>query len=184
MHRRRVESNQKLQPGTQRDHDGDMDISAGDYIYDTYVLATAPSSASFILDTLSPNPSDVGYLIIAPSDRDVWEAYIDDLPTSDEDANSDSDDSNAEDYYGADYPEDELSEDDEFDRGAAVYGYRGGAGAESDGDRDVDGYDSDRGVWSEGEGSEGEVERMMNPFKCGHRNGSGGQTSGGVMVRY
>ena len=162
MHQRRVASN--LQTSTMpqpldKDIDDDTEMADGDYVYDTYILA--PSTSSPPTATAS---SDVGYLIIHPSDRELWETYIDDVPTGSEEENShdDDEDENAEDYYGADYPEDELSEEDEFDRGA--YGYRGGFGEESDGD--------ERGVWSEEEDAEeGEVGRMMDPFRAGSMGG-------------
>lgn len=43
----------------------------------------------------------------------------------------------AEDYYGNDYPEDELDSDDEFDRKA--YKYRNGASDDEEFDKDFDG---------------------------------------------
>lgn len=43
----------------------------------------------------------------------------------------------AEDYYGNDYPEDELDSDDEFDR--EVYKYRNGASDDEEFDKDYDG---------------------------------------------
>jgi len=42
----------------------------------------------------------------------------------------------AEDYYGNDYPEDELDSDDEFDRKA--YNYRNGASDDEEFDKDFD----------------------------------------------
>ena len=163
MHRRRVESNRKLASQTQQTDgaDGGMDMSDGDYIYDTYVLAPNPTASLTDLNSIpAPFTEDIGYLVISPEEQETWETYID-LQGSDSEAdqtNTDDEDENAEDYYGADYPEDELSEDDEFDRQA--YGYRRGAD-ESDGD----GYesdDADEAAWSDGEQ---DVEAMMNPFK-------------------
>ncbi len=43
----------------------------------------------------------------------------------------------AEDYYGNDYPEDELESDDEFDR--EVYKYRNGRSDDEEFDKDYDG---------------------------------------------
>jgi hypothetical protein len=63
----------------------------------------------------------------------------------------------AEDYYGADYPSDELATDDEFDRGGAAYGYRARRGS-NDEQYDLD-NDDDEITWSDEEDM-----RMMNPF--------------------
>ena len=48
----------------------------------------------------------------------------------------------AEDYYGADYPEDEVDEDDEF--GVDVYKYRKDASDDEE-------WDADNAVWSDEE---------------------------------
>jgi hypothetical protein len=63
----------------------------------------------------------------------------------------------AEDYYGADYPSDELASDDEFDREGAAYGYRARRGS-NDEQYDLD-NDDDEPTWSDEEDM-----RMMNPF--------------------
>ena len=49
----------------------------------------------------------------------------------------------AEDYYGNDYPEDELDSDDEFGRN--VYKYRSNVSEDEE-------YDQDLGAWSEDDG--------------------------------
>ena len=48
----------------------------------------------------------------------------------------------AEDYYGNDYPEDEVESDDEYDRGA--YQYRRGGSDDED-------YNADAEAWSDSE---------------------------------
>ena len=48
----------------------------------------------------------------------------------------------AEDFYGNDYPEDEMDSDDEYDRGA--YQYRSRASDEEE-------FDADRNSWSHDE---------------------------------
>ena len=48
----------------------------------------------------------------------------------------------AEDYYGADYPEDEVDTDDEYDTGA--YNYRHNASDDEE-------YGSETGAWSDDE---------------------------------
>jgi hypothetical protein len=62
----------------------------------------------------------------------------------------------AEDYYGADYPEDEVDDDDEYDRG--VYKYQNGASE----DEEWDLKGNDDGAWSDDDGES--------------RNFSGGRT--------
>jgi hypothetical protein len=79
------------------DEDTAMD-SDSEYVYDTYVLAPAPTS----LDMQDPVnnkkeplvvPSNVGYLIITEDDEQLWEAYIHDLEGSDSEP-TDEDDEN------------------------------------------------------------------------------------------
>ncbi|KAK4985604.1 hypothetical protein LTR50_005869 [Elasticomyces elasticus] len=121
------------------DSDVDMDAASddGEYVYDTYVLSAAPQSLN---DALESAPgSDVGYLVITEEDEKFWERYIEDDSDSGKDWNSEEEDENAEDYYGADYPEDEVASDDEFGEGA--YGYRHGG--------------SDDEEWDTREGSSG-----------------------------
>ncbi|KAK5135492.1 hypothetical protein LTR08_005127 [Meristemomyces frigidus] len=113
------------------------DAEDGDYVYDTYVLAPV---AEGVAGGDSAKPwGDIGYLIITEDDQSAWEAFIED-DASDRDGDSDDEDENAEDYYGADYPEDELASDDEFDRNA--YGYR------RNGDSDNEEWDEDTGDYS------------------------------------
>ncbi|KAI4147553.1 MAG: hypothetical protein LQ340_005497 [Diploschistes diacapsis] len=50
---------------------------------------------------------NIGYLIIRPSDEEAWEVFLSDSEGSDEEEWEGEDDSNAEDYYGNDYPEEE-----------------------------------------------------------------------------
>ena len=123
----------------------------GDYVYDTYILAPSDSSGTAQVDTESLL-ENVGYLVITAEDQSLWEAYLE-APPSDNDENSDEEDENAEDYYGADYPEDEMASDDEFDRGA--YRYRRHAGS------DDEEYDEYTGAYSDG----GESDSVTNPFK-------------------
>jgi hypothetical protein len=79
------------------DEDTAMD-SDSEYVYDTYVLAPAPTS----LDMQDPVnnkkeplvvPSNVGYLIITEDDEQLWETYIHDLEGSDSEP-TDEDDEN------------------------------------------------------------------------------------------
>jgi hypothetical protein len=79
------------------DEDTAMD-SDSEYVYDTYVLAPAPTSLD-VQDAVNNKheplviPSNVGYLIITEDDEQLWEAYIHDLEGSDSEP-TDEDDEN------------------------------------------------------------------------------------------
>jgi hypothetical protein len=148
-----------------KDQDDDtMMDSDSEYVYDTYVLAPVPqpsnpSPPSASNPATEETPTNIGYLIITEADAPLWETYMHDLEGSDSEP-TDEDDENAEDYYGADYPSDELATDDEFDRGGAAYGYRARRGSNDEqynlNDNDDD---EDEITWSDEEDM-----RMMNPF--------------------
>ncbi|KAF2215243.1 hypothetical protein CERZMDRAFT_94657 [Cercospora zeae-maydis SCOH1-5] len=141
IHQQRVaQSSAPLSRSPQTD-DASMD-EEGDYVYDTYVLATTSGAAQIDAHDVG----NVGYLIITEEDQAQWETYMDDDLSEEEP--SDEDDENAEDWYGADYPDDEVASDDEFDRNA--YGYRAGG--------------SDNEEYEEHTFSEDEYERQLNPW--------------------
>ena len=89
-------SHSRVAPSKVAEEDTAMD-SDSEYVYDTYVLAPAPTS----LDTSGPIdvhktlsiPSNVGYLIITDDDEQLWETYIHDLEGSDSEP-TDEDDEN------------------------------------------------------------------------------------------
>ena len=97
LHEKQVPASpSRVAPPKEVDEDTAMD-SDGEYVYDTYVLAPAPTS-------LNPNdpvevhktlaiPSNVGYLIITEDDEQLWETYIHDLEGSDSEP-TDEDDEN------------------------------------------------------------------------------------------
>ncbi|KAF2766080.1 hypothetical protein EJ03DRAFT_318383 [Teratosphaeria nubilosa] len=105
----------------------------------------------------TPNAGAIGYLIISEDDESVWEKFME-AAESEGAFETDDEDENAEDWYGADYPEDEMAQDDEFGRGA--YGYREGGGS------DCESWDGkeEEGVWSDGE-EEGGLEREMRAWR-------------------
>ncbi|KAF2420313.1 hypothetical protein EJ08DRAFT_738662 [Tothia fuscella] len=111
-----------------RGSDEDMDMDDvdddGDYVYDTYqrhfISANSPASVDEM--------ASIGHLVITEEDQELWQTYIDD--DEDEKFDTDDEDSNAEDYYGADYPEDEVDDDDEFDRNAYKYRNKGASDEE------------------------------------------------------
>lgn len=134
------------------DQDGDADMEdEGDYVYDTYILAPSPSDGA-VQTTAYDALGNVGYLVITEEDQDVWETYLEDEP-SDKDWNSDEEDENAEDWYGADYPDEELASDDEFGRGND-HGFRAHGAA------DDEEWDEDTGNFSDEE-----YDRQMHPWK-------------------
>ena len=97
-------------PATTTDEGEAMDLDTDDYVIDTYVRETLlPDSAG----NLPTATGSVGYLVLAAEDEDWWAHGSDE---SDKEFDTDDDDSNAEEYYANDYPEDELSDDDEFGR--------------------------------------------------------------------
>ncbi|KAF1357199.1 hypothetical protein EJ07DRAFT_181377 [Lizonia empirigonia] len=106
----------------QRDSTTAMDLDEADYVIDTYIRESLPSSTSGSL------PASLGIvgLLVLPASDDAWWCGTD----SSDSPGSDSDDSNAEEYYANDYPEDELSDDDEFGRDPYKRGHRRGSDEE------------------------------------------------------
>ncbi|KAF2126158.1 hypothetical protein P153DRAFT_388904 [Dothidotthia symphoricarpi CBS 119687] len=100
-------------------HGDAMELDTDEYVYDTYVREAIMPDA--------PEPSGtVGFLVINEADEEFW--YGDD--ESDREFDTDDEDENAEDYYANDYPEDEMSEDDEFGRDLYQKKYRIGSDEE------------------------------------------------------
>ncbi|KAL4927383.1 Iwr1 domain-containing protein [Aspergillus undulatus] len=117
---------------TKREDGGDSDE---DYVYDTYIRHPLPESG-LLTDPLSDladdqeawlrhhgidtNRQDVGVIVITPEDEAYWEDFAED--TDDEDRwDSEDGDSNAENNPAFDYPDEELSWDDEEDDAPAAY---------------------------------------------------------------
>ncbi|RDA84530.1 hypothetical protein CP532_1496 [Ophiocordyceps camponoti-leonardi (nom. inval.)] len=92
------------------DDEGDDD---GDWIIEEYVRIPANSVAMDVL------PSDIGVLVLRDDDENLLFFGSQD---DDEDEAEDDEDENAENHYTADYPEDEVESDDEYD--IRPYGYR------------------------------------------------------------
>jgi hypothetical protein len=102
------------QDGVSNDVDA-MDVDS-EYVIDHYVREPLLPDA--------PVPTgDVGLLVISEEDEDWW----DNEDASDREFDTDDEDSNAEEYYANDYPEDEMSDDDEFDRNLYKKKYRHGS---------------------------------------------------------
>ncbi|KAF2714736.1 hypothetical protein K504DRAFT_366358 [Pleomassaria siparia CBS 279.74] len=91
-----------------------MEIDTDEYVYDTYVREMVFPDANGKM----PEPQGtIGFIVIAEEDEEWWNGDDE----SDREFDTDDEDENAEDYYGNDYPEDELSEDDEYGRDPYQY---------------------------------------------------------------
>ncbi|KAF2107165.1 hypothetical protein BDV96DRAFT_589803 [Lophiotrema nucula] len=120
-----------------------MDLDT-DYVYDTYVREIRKPGAEGLLPAES-----VGIIVITEEDEEFWFGEDE----SDREFDTDEDDENAEGYYANDYPEDEVSSDDEFNRDPYQY-HRG---------EEDDEYDIDDSA-SEGFGDDADEPRK-NPLK-------------------
>lgn len=125
----------------------------GDYMYDTYVLAVPES-----LPAINPGSGDqgekVGYLVIHEEDQETWDAYLDE-DSNNKNSDTDDEDENAENHYDADYPDDELASDDEFNRNA--YGFRGKRAS------DDEEWDEQTGAYSDDEKDTADMLRQKKP---------------------
>ncbi|CAJ2510029.1 Uu.00g059290.m01.CDS01 [Anthostomella pinea] len=114
--------------------DADVDVSDsddGDYIIETYVRVPASRMGDQV------PPQKVG-LLVFDEEPDI-EYFYGEGDDSDDEWAEDEEDENAEDYYTADYPDDEVASDDEF--GKNPYSFRNGNASdleEYDVDNDTD----------------------------------------------
>ncbi|KAF8857150.1 hypothetical protein BDZ45DRAFT_726930 [Acephala macrosclerotiorum] len=95
-----------------RDYVEEMDDDS-EYIIDTYVRM--PADALEHEDA----PKNIGFLIL-DSQPDIEEFYREDEESSEEEDEADEDE-NAENHYTADYPDEEVDSDDEYNRNAYHY---------------------------------------------------------------
>jgi hypothetical protein len=110
-----------------------MDVDGDDYVYDTYVREIIMPDASGKI----PEPRGiVGFIVLTEEEEEWWFGEDE----SDREFDTDDQDSNAEDYYANDYPEDETDSDDDSDRGGNDYIH----GADNEDEYDlIDGAGSD-----------------------------------------
>ncbi|KJZ78944.1 hypothetical protein HIM_01717 [Hirsutella minnesotensis 3608] len=101
------------------DDDADDD---DDWIIEEYVRIPAHSVAVDVA------PSDIGVLVLSDDEESML--FFGSMHDEDDDFDEDEDDENAENYYTADYPEDEVASDDEYGRHA--YGYRNGVASDDE----------------------------------------------------
>ncbi|MCJ1390117.1 hypothetical protein MMC18_002975 [Xylographa bjoerkii] len=129
-----------------------------EWIIETYVRKANPAPANDaevnVMCSDKP-PVDFGLLVIPEEDEPAWEIFGEDEGI-DSDDGSDSSDSNAEDYYANDYPEDEVNSDDEYGRGA--YRYRHADSDDEEYDEAAVSYSDEedtkpwkRGLWAGGD---------------------------------
>jgi hypothetical protein len=115
-----------------------------DWVIEEYVRIPAHAM------TVDVAPTDVGVLVL--DGKEESNLFFGPDRDEDEELDEDDEDENAENYYTADYPEEEVDSDDEYGRHA--YGYRNGNASddeefdniyydESDNDMVLDGDDDD-----------------------------------------
>lgn len=145
-------------------HDETREMRRGSIVDDEFVVDIyAPLKDTQIEDIdWEMQPTTIGVIDIEHSDLQIWQEYLEDID-DEKDWDSEDEDENgeyilhstcatqspevrlltplAEDYYGNDYPEDELDSDDEFDR--EVYKYRNGTSDDEEFDKDYDGRSDD-----------------------------------------
>lgn len=96
----------------------DTDLDMDDYVFETYVRIKTESGPTIMLD---PTSQSFGYLVIDEDTEELWQQYLNDDNDSDDEWDEEDEDSNAEDNPRNDYPDDEVSSDDEFGRNAYRY---------------------------------------------------------------
>jgi len=160
-----------------------------EYTYDTYMrhdtsedtqshTGTSRGLAS-VTSVHGPDSATNSYgILVIPDEQEelFLEVYGEDATSDDEeDWDSEQDDENAENYYAADYPEDEVESDDEYGMGAyQKYRTHGGGsddeefGSEDGGDVDEDGIDTVRYPWAEQLRASGRVRRDAEYDKSDH----------------
>jgi hypothetical protein len=94
----------------------DEEMDDADYIIDTYIRIPADTMIGDL-------DMDKNFgLLVLDGDADIDEFYRESLEEEEDDEDEDEDE-NAENHYSADYPDEEVESDDEFDRNP--YNYRG-----------------------------------------------------------
>ncbi|OAQ96628.1 hypothetical protein LLEC1_06139 [Akanthomyces lecanii] len=111
------------------EEDGDED----DWVIEEYIRIPANSVA---LDITAP--SDVGFLVLEGEEESLL--FFGPQNDDDDDWNEGEEDENAENHYTADYPEDEVDSEDEFNRNAYYFRNRN---ASDDEEYDQDEFDVD-----------------------------------------
>ncbi|KAG5940565.1 hypothetical protein E4U59_002361 [Claviceps monticola] len=108
--------------GDDDDDDEDDENNDGKWLYDEYVRIPAHSVAVDVPST------EVGILVLGEEEESVL--FFGSALDEDDELGEDDEDENAENYYAADYPEDEVDSDDEFGRQAYMYRHGNNSGDE------------------------------------------------------
>ncbi|KAJ2987655.1 hypothetical protein NUW58_g4383 [Xylaria curta] len=132
------------------------DSDDGDYIIETYIRVPASSMGDHV------PPQSVG-LLVFDEEPDIEYFYGEDDESEDEWA-EDEEDENAENYYAADYPDEEVATDDEFDKNP--YAFRTGNASDLE-EYDVEG-DSDNQFGQDNTTSQFRTYIGRNGFKSNH----------------
>lgn len=104
--------------------------SMDDYVFETYIRMQQDAMTGVEL-----NPTvNFGILVIDEEDEDLWDQYLREEDEDDDDWDSEDEDSNAEDNPRNEYPDEEVSSDDEF--GKNLYKYRRGCSDDEQFDED------------------------------------------------
>jgi len=141
----------------ERDPDA-MDLD--DYVIDTYVREIVQPDA----DGKIPEPQGtIGIIVLNEEDEEFWNGEDD----SDREFASDDEDENAEEYYANDYPEDEMSSDDEFSRDLYKRNYRKGSDDEEY-DLNASSNDDEAAARSDGDEDDEHFRRIAPPTAPGY----------------
>ncbi|KAJ6113819.1 hypothetical protein N7523_007136 [Penicillium sp. IBT 18751x] len=146
-----------IQPPTEsqiEDAPAQAEDNEDDYVYDVYIRRPIAES-DMLTNPLAELQSDqqmkqieaanrgIGVIVITAEDEDVWEHFIED----DEEAwDSEDADSNAENNPANDYPDEELSSEDENDDPTAIYGKYRRQAVSDDEEFDLDYSDNEGGA--------------------------------------
>ncbi|KAK5102600.1 hypothetical protein LTR70_000458 [Exophiala xenobiotica] len=90
-----------------------------EFVYETYIRLQQGKLAD--LDVITRTKS-LGYLVIDEEEEDLWDQYLREDEDDDDEWDEEDEDSNAEDNPRNEYPDEEVSSDDEY--GMNVYKYR------------------------------------------------------------
>jgi len=90
-----------------------------EFVYETYIRVQQDPLAD--LDLVA-NSNSLGYLVIDEEEEDLWDQYLREDEDEDDDWDEEDEDSNAEDNPRNEYPDEEVSSDDEY--GMNIYKYR------------------------------------------------------------
>lgn len=112
----RSEMEQRSKERAQADVDR---MQLDDYVFEVYVRMKKDDMMDWSATTQS---QPFGYLVIDEDEEELWQQYLNDENDSDDDWDEEDEDSNAEDNPRNEYPDEELSSDDEY--GINSYKYR------------------------------------------------------------